>query len=436
MVQQEFQHHLQTHFPELWENPFLVACSGGLDSVVLVHLCIKCKLKFAIAHCNFGLRGSESDIDEAFVIDLAKAHDIILFVTRFDTPAYAKKSKVSIQVAARELRYAWFDELLQEKGLKTVVTAHHADDNLETFLINLTRGTGIQGLLGIPEKTDSIIRPLLPFSRETILEYAKEAGIVWMEDSSNRETKYLRNKIRHKIIPLLKELNPDFLLNHAKTKEFLSQSNEILESHIQALKTALFKLDKDITRIEITKIMALKPLKGYLYELFKSYGFTEWGDVEGLLTALSGKSVISKTHRLWKDRDFLLLEEIANQNAQEFEVDIEQNQLKFPVHLVIQEVSAIKETADTILYVDKKTLKYPISVRKWKTGDYFYPLGMKNKKKLSKFFKDEKVSVLDKERQWLLCSQDHIVWVIGKRGDDRFKVTKETKNIVKFSFKE
>lgn len=436
MVQQEFQHHIETHFPELWEDPFLVACSGGLDSVVLVHLCNKCKLNFAIAHCNFGLRGSESDMDEAFVIDLAKAFDIILFVTHFDTTAYAKSHKVSIQMAARELRYAWFNELLKEKGLKKLVTAHHADDNLETFLINLSRGTGLQGLLGIPEKTASIARPLLHFSREAILDYAKGEGIVWREDSSNLEIKYLRNNIRHKVIPLLKDLNPDFLVNHAKTTEFLSQSNEIVQNHIQRLKTKIFKQDKNVIRIEIAHISVLKPLKGYLYELFKPYGFTEWDDVEGLLTALSGKSVISKTHRLWKDRAYLLLQELTQDNTKEFTIDREQSVLNYPVHLIIAEVPNLKETADSILYVDKKTLKYPLLVRKWKTGDYFYPLGMQNKKKLSKFFKDEKISVLDKERQWLLCSQDQIVWVIGKRGDDRFKVTKETKNILKFSFKE
>ena len=435
-MQQEFQHHIETHFPELGEDPFLVACSGGLDSVVLVHLCNNCKLKFAIAHCNFGLRGGESDMDEAFVIDLAKALNIILFVTRFDTTAYAKMHKVSIQVAARELRYAWFNELLKEKGLKKLVTAHHADDNLETFLINLSRGTGLQGLLGIPEKTASIARPLLPFSREAIFEFAKREGIAWREDSSNLETKYLRNNIRHKVIPLLKDLNPDFLMNHAKTTEFLSQSNEIIQNHIQSLKATIFKQDKDKIRIEIAHISILKPLKGYLYELFKSYGFTEWDDVEGLLTAISGKSVRSLTHRLWKDRDFLLLEEIVAQNMEEYPIAFEQGELQVPLRIVIEEVTALEEVSENILYVDKKTLKYPMTVRKWKTGDYFYPLGMQNKKKLSKFFKDEKISVLDKQRQWLLCSQDQIIWVIGKRGDDRFKVTKETKNILKFSFKE
>ncbi len=432
-VQEEFEDHIKTHFPELQENTFLLACSGGIDSVVLAHLCAEIQLNFAIAHCNFGLRGMESKGDEDFVRALAKELNAPFFVTHFDTAYYVEKHKVSVLLAARELRYTWFYKIMKEQGYNTLVTAHQADDDLETFLINLSRGTGIQGLMGIPQRTDSISRPLLKFSREAILDYAKNHQIKWREDSSNKKTIYLRNKIRHQIIPHLKALHPTFLDNFAKTRHYLMQTHALLENYIHDLRDSLWQSNTECVKIPIASLQKLVPLDAYIYELFKPYGFTEWNDVLGLLTTMSGKEVRSKTHRLLRDRDFLVLGEIKPPQNDVYRIEADQSLLEYPLKLQICEIDAIAKFSDDTLYVDQKALKYPLTVRKWQRSDYFYPYGMRHKKKLSKFFKDEKISVFDKERQWLLCSGNQIVWVMGRRSDDRFKVTGETQKIIKFT---
>ncbi len=431
----EFQQHIENQFPELKETSFLLACSGGLDSVVLAHLCTASNLDFSIAHCNFNLRGSESDDDEKFVKELANNLNKKYFLTHFDTKSYIKKNKVSLQIAARELRYDWFEELMKEKGYDKLVTAHHADDNLETFLINLSRGTGIDGLTGIPSKTDMISRPLLKFSREQILEYAQTEKLKWREDSSNKETKYLRNKIRHQIVPLLKELHPTFLDNFEKTQNYLEQTAALSENHIIQIKGELLKEEDGVIKIEIAQLQKLDPIEGYLHGLFKSYGFTEWNDVLGLLSGMSGKEVYSKTHRLLKNRAFLLLQQLQPISDEVYEIVENQTLVNAPVQLSIKDANKVTEMGKDILYVDKETLKYPLTIRKWKKGDYFYPLGMGGKKKLSKFYKDEKMSLISKEKQWLLCSGNDIVWIFGKRADNRFKVTDKTKSILKFILK-
>ena len=432
----DFKSHIKNNFSELQEKPFLLACSGGLDSVVLAHLCKACALDFSMAHCNFKLRGAESDSDEKFVVELAKKMSIKLFVTNFNTNTYVENNKVNVQIAARELRYGWFAELMQENGIETLVTAHHSDDNLETFLINLSRGTGMLGLMGIPSKTDTISRPLLAFSREQILNYAKAEKLEWVEDKSNADTKYLRNKIRHQIVPVLKELHPTFLKNFEMTQTYVMGSNAILNNHVELLKSRIFESYDDGFRISIEELAVLHPKKAYVYALFKEYGFTAWDDVLRLLNAMSGKEVRSKTHRLLKDRNYLLLEKLeANDAWGCFYIEKNQAEIDFPIHMIIKEVDSIKETSEHILYVDKDSLKYPLVVRKWEKGDYFYPFGMEGKKKLSKYFKDEKIDIISKERQWLLCSADEIVWVVGRRADQRFSVSKETKRIVKLTIK-
>jgi len=429
----EFRKHLEIHFPNLISDTFLLACSGGLDSVVLTHLLKTCKLDFSLAHCNFQLRGTESDADEVFVTNLAKNLSIKFHVTRFETNDYIIKNKVNIQIAARELRYAWFAELMQENNIQTLVTAHHADDNLETFLINLSRGTGIDGLTGIPSKTDTISRPLIAFSRDQILEYAKAENLKWVEDSSNKEVKYLRNKIRHEIVPELKALHPTFLKNFELTQSNLKASKAILNNHIELLKSRILEVHNDGLRISVEELAVLEPLDAYLYALLKDYDFTAWSDVKRLVRGMSGKEVRSKTHRLLRDRDFLLLEKLINDDLSSFTIKEGQKEVHTPIPLQIDEVNSIKDTSDNILYVDKDSLKYPLVVRKWEKGDYFYPFGMTGKKKLSKYFKDEKIDVISKEKQWLLCSQNEIVWVVGRRSDQRFSITEKTKEILKFT---
>lgn len=412
-----------------------MACSGGIDSMVLTDLCTKCGMEFALAHCNFGLRGVDSEADEKLVVETANRLRKEFYISHFDTTGYANEHKVSVQMAARELRYAWFAEIMRKYGIKTLITAHHADDNLETFLINLSRGTGIDGLTGIPEKTDRIARPLLIFSREQIETYAKAKNVEWREDSSNADVKYLRNNIRHRILPLLRALHPNFSANFRNTQTYLSQTSTIADYHIGQLKAAIFEKKGTVTRIPIAALADLKPLRGYLYGVLHEYGFTEWGDVENLLTALSGKEVRSKTHRLLKDRDSLLLTKIKPFEKRTYQITKNQTQIEEPVKMSIAEVDAVTETGPHILYAAKKALKYPLTLRKWEKGDYFCPFGMKGSKKLSKFLKDEKIDMIAKESQWLLCSGEEIVWVIGKRADDRFKVSESTEEIVKFELK-
>lgn len=432
----EFKTHIKNNFSNLQEGKFLLACSGGLDSVVLAHLCNVTQLNFDIAHCNFQLRGAESIGDKEFVSDLADKLNKKIYITNFDTASYVLNNKVNIQIAARELRYTWFTEIMQQNEINTLVTAHHADDNLETFVINLSRGTGIDGLTGIPEKTDTISRPLLYFSRAAILAYAEAESLVWREDSSNTETKYLRNKIRHEIVPLLKELHPTFLDNFKKTSSYLGDANQLLNNHVELLKSRCFETTAGGFRIPIQELMVLRPLKGYLHALLHDYGFTAWNDILKLLNGMSGKEIRSKTHRLLKDREYLLLEKIQMESASLYAIQEGQTEIKIPFHMDITEVRVMKEIGKNILYLDKGTLKYPLTVRKWEKGDYFYPFGMTGKKKLSKYFKDEKIDVIAKERQWLLCSGGAIIWVIGKRADQRFSVTERTKQILKFTIRE
>ncbi|MEP3210238.1 MAG: tRNA lysidine(34) synthetase TilS [Maribacter sp.] len=429
----EFKSHIENSFPHLLESKFILACSGGLDSVVLTHLCHACKLKFALAHCNFQLRGAASDRDEKFVTDLAKNLAIDFYVTNFDTNEYIAKNKVNVQLAARELRYDWFASIMQDNAISTLVTAHQADDNLETFLINLSRGTGVDGLTGIPSITDSISRPLLAFSREQLMQYAKAEKLEWVEDSSNADVKYLRNKIRHEIVPELKELHPTFLRNFELTQFHLKGANAILRNHIELLKSKIFETTESGFRIAIDELNVLQPQSAYLYALLKDYGFTAWLDISRLLAGLSGKEVRSKTHRLVRDRTYLLLEEIELNEVQSFTIEEGQHEIQTPIHLTITEVDAIKDMTSNILYVDKDSLKYPLIVRKWEKGDYFYPFGMTGKKKLSKYFKDEKVDIISKQKQWLLCSENEIVWVIGRRPDRRFSVFEGTKKIVRIT---
>ena len=432
-----FKNHIKQQLPFLKESKLLVAISGGVDSVVLTHLCKEANLDFALAHCNFNLRGNESDADESFVLELAEDLDVEVFIQNFDTESFAKNEKLSIQLAARQLRYDWFFELSEQLEFDYILTAHHADDNLETFLINLSRGTGLEGLKGIPEVNETIVRPLLSFSREDIEDYAKKHHLKWREDSSNASTKYLRNKLRHDIIPVLKDINPDVLTNFQNTLAHLNDSSTIVEDAVDSfLNKAIVSIDDSQISYKISEFEALNNPKAYLFEIFKDYGFTQWKDIENLLTAQSGKLVFSKTHQLLKDRDYLILSELSSKENNETVTILEdQNEIKLPNGILcIESVEEIGKTDKSTIYIDKKTLKYPLTVRHWEKGDYFYPLGMQGKKKLSKFFKDEKLSLIDKQNTLLLCSDHQVVWVINHRADNRFKITKQTQDILKIKY--
>lgn len=415
------------------QERLLLACSGGVDSVVLAHLCHELKMDFVLVHCNFNLRGKDSDEDQQFVEALASKFDKSILVRSFDTLGYINQHGGSVQMAARELRYAWFSELLDNKEGVYVLTAHHADDDLETFLINLSRGTGIDGLTGIPEQNDRVVRPLLSFSREDIVGYAKKNRIAWREDRSNADTKYLRNKIRHELVDGLKALHPNFLENFQHTQEHLKASAALLQTYKTKLQKELFEKSGDTIKIKTSALKQLNPLPAHLYLVLSDFKFTEWNNVLELLSATSGKQVVSATHRLVKDRNHLLLTANTEDDDGVFEIGEHQQVVTHPVNLKIDKVDKMEPAPSNVLYVDKETLNYPLMIRKWQKGDYFYPFGMKGKKKLSKFFKDEKIDILAKREQWLLCSGGQIVWVIGKRADDRFKVIPKTKEILKFT---
>ena len=426
----KFQKHLAENLPFLKEKKLLLALSGGLDSMVLAHLLKESGCTFTMAHCNFQLRGNESDGDEKFIRDFASQNKIQLFVTRFDTESFATDNKLSIQVAARQLRYIWFYQLLEENKLDYILTAHHLDDNLETFLINLTRGTGLDGLTGIPAQNNRIVRPLLNFSREEIRNFAVENKIEWREDSSNTSDKYLRNKLRHDIIPMLKSLNPSFLDSFQDTLNNLQQTKSLADDASVLVYKHVVSEKENQKYFNISELKRLTNYKAYLYEWLKPFGFRAWEDIYELTEAQSGKIILSENYRLLKDREYLILEPIKEKDSGIYEII--GNEIKTPIPLKISETDQIIKASDTHrIYVDKETLKFPLHIRKWREGDYFCPTGIDGKKKVSKYFKDEKMSLSEKENTWLLISDNKIVWIIGKRSDRRFYVSNTTQQILK-----
>ena len=439
-MQQKFSNHINTKFPFLKDKKLLIAISGGVDSVVLTHLLSILNFNISLAHCNFKLREKESDLDENFVLKLGEKLNIKTFTTQFETNKFAQKNKLSTQIAARELRYNWFESLVNKHQFEYVLTAHHADDNLETFLINLTRGTGLDGLTGIPETNGNILRPLIPFSRNEIIDFAKENDIKWREDQSNASTKYIRNKIRHQVVPVLKEINPSVLETFAKTTNHLKESQQIIEDRIQEVSKEIIQKDfstsLEMTKLNIDKINQLSNPKAYLYQFLKDYNFTEWNDVYNLLSAQSGKQVFSKTHVLLKDRNFLILTKKGFSTEQETIVEIVENttEITNPIHLKFETVKNPSLHSKEIIFLDKNELEFPLKLRKWQNGDVFYPSGMQGKKKISKYFKDEKLSLIDKQNTWLLCNNnDSIIWIIGYRSDNRFITKKESNSVLKIS---
>lgn len=427
----KLQKHLSENLPFLKEKKLLLAISGGIDSVVLAILLKQLNYDISLAHCNFRLRANESDEDENFIKNFASENDLKLYVTAFDTESFAKDNKLSIQVAARQLRYIWFHQLLQENQLDYMLTAHHLDDNLETFLINFTRGTGLEGLTGIPVQNDKIVRPLLNFSREEIVEFASDNKIEWREDSSNSSDKYLRNKLRHDVVPILKSLNPSFLNSFQDTLNNLQQSKSLAED------ASVLVYKQVVTENEIQKFFRLFDLKrlpnyeAYLFEWVQPFGFKAWKDISDLTEAQSGKFILSENYRLLKDRDFLVLEEIPTHDLNSYEIE-ENSEIHLPIKLKISTVSEWnRQTDSSTIYVDKEKLKFPMTIRKWQEGDYFCPAGIDGKKKVSKYFKDEKMSLSDKENTWLLFSDNQLVWIIGKRQDRRFYIEKTTAQVLK-----
>jgi len=432
----EFEAHVRNYFPEFFGNRLLLACSAGLDSTVLAHLLAELGLDLQLAHANFNLRGTESEEDQLFVAQLADRLTAKYHVKNFDTIGYVNANKVSIQMAARDLRYGWFGDLLADGAADLLVTAHHADDSLETFLINLSRGTGLDGLSGIPARAGAIRRPLLPFGRDRLEAYARAEGIAWREDRTNAELGYLRNRFRHQVVPALKGACPDILERLGQTQDNLRESRSLIDAYMAEVRSRVSRGDGSVMRFDCEALRGLGSLKAHLFELFRAYGFTDWRAVAALLEGETGREVRSDTHRLLRDRDSLLLKKIEAPQVLEFPVPFDGTATSLPIRLQIRKTDQIRETSPRILYIDKETLKSGLQLRKWRKGDYFYPLGMGGRKLVSKFFRDLAMSRFDKEAQWLLCSGDDIVWVVGRRADDRFKVTGQTREIVKITWED
>jgi tRNA(Ile)-lysidine synthase len=411
----------------------LLAVSGGIDSMVMTDLFIKSGIDIGIAHCNFTLRAEESDRDEELVREFAADHNIPFYSQRFDTKTFSEDKRISIQMAARNLRYSWFEEIRKQNRYNSIAVAHNLNDNIETFLINLARGTGIAGLSGMKKAGNRVIRPMLFASRQSIEEYCRNRNIFYREDSSNAETKYTRNKVRHLVIPLLKEINPSIEATLNDTAERLSDINFVFTSLTESLRKKIFKKSKSVTTINISQLYPFLNNNAVLFELFRPYG-TGSGTLTDLRNVIKGKTggqLFTDTHRIIKNRKEILISVRLKQDEGTSIINSIKDLRKSPYIKSVRIISISGNfsipVSPEIACIDLESISFPLTARKWHHGDFFHPLGMKQKKKLSDYFIDRKFSVLEKERTLILESGGRIVWIIGERLDDRFRITELTK---------
>jgi len=422
-------------------QPFLVAVSGGIDSVVLCELCRQAGFSFAMAHCNFGLRGEESKRDESFVRGLGEKYGVEVFVQHFDTACFATETKLSIQEAARVLRYKWFDELRSEKVFSYTLLAHHADDNIETLLMNFFRGTGLDGLAGMNVFTPpgTCVRPMLSFSKENIKAFAEEHKLEWVEDSSNASSKYTRNFFRNELIPQIKKVYPQVEANLSDNVQRVSKVNTLYQKLVSDFKKKLCRYEKDEVRIPIKQLMEYAHTS-LIFEIIRDYGFTEKqvDEVIKLSRSDSGKFIDNGTYRFIRPRAWFIITK-SRSTGETIAIDDTEDLIHFEQGVIeIKKIKAdkVKINADAfIAQLDAKDIQFPLVLRKWKNGDYFYPLGMKKKKKVARFLIDQKVVKHQKESVYVRESNKKILWVVGMRIDDRFKVSKSTQQILSFTYK-
>ena len=418
----------------------LLAVSGGIDSMVLLHLFEKSGFEYGIVHCNFQLRDEESDGDEEFVKQQVLAHGVPSFFEKFETEEYAKVNGVSIEMAARELRYQFFEEIRAENKYDFIATAHHQDDLIETFFLNLSRKTGIKGLIGIKEKTGKIIRPLLFAGRNEIEDFARINFIDFREDSSNKEVIYRRNFLRNKILPLFDDLNPSFKNNLLSSIENLKETEQVYSGYLEMEKTKVIRQEMENTVIDIEALLKVPYPKVLLFEVLSEFNFNSsvTGEIFESLSSDSGKQFYSKTHRVVKDRQNLFITPVEEEEERIYYIESDDIELFEPFDLNLEKVSAedfkmIK--SPQVACLDLDLLEFPLLIRKWQQGDYFQPLGMTGFKKVSDFFIDEKIPLHEKENTWLLCSGEKIVWIIGQRIDNRFKITPQSKQVLKMEIR-
>jgi tRNA(Ile)-lysidine synthase len=422
----------------------LLAVSGGLDSVVLTHIIFKLGYSFSIAHCNFGLRGEESHRDEDFVRQLAGHYKVPLYAETFDTAGFAVSNKCSIQEAARQLRYDWFDTLIKEQarlkgGRKfRLLTAHHLDDNTETLLMNFFKGTGIAGLRGMLPLTEKVARPLLFAWRTDLESYASFMGLTWVEDSSNREDKYSRNYFRHQVIPLVEKVYPQAIHNLADNLERFRDIEKLYQISIDRLIKGLVVKKGNEWHIPVEKLRLSPAVKTILFEVIRPFGFSapQTDEVLKLLDSQTGKFILSGSHRILKNRNWLIISPIEDADKSLFIIADIPADISLPVGKLSISESApgekeIQQAGNMLTFLNGSELTFPLIIRKWKTGDYFYPLGMRKKKKIARFLIDQKKSKGEKENTWVLESGKRIAWVIGLRLDDRFKIMPSSSIIYK-----
>jgi len=434
-MKKQIQEYITKHSLFEKSDKILIGLSGGRDSVFLSLILKELGYHIALAHCNFSLRGKESDQDEAFVLNFAKQQHLECFNIKFETSQYASKKGISIQMAARELRYDWFEDVRLKNNYNYIAIAHNQDDVIETFFINLIRGTGIEGLTGIKSRNGAIVRPLLEISREQINEFINERSIDFREDSSNASTKYIRNKLRHHILPQIRSISSAFNQTMSRNIEQLNQVNQIYKAEIEKKKNETFLQFSEQIRIKIDRLKELKPISTYLYEFLKAYGFSSSTikDIELSLEASSGKKFFSAQYQIIKDRNELILSPIhkaTNKDVVFF--DQTTTELESPLYLKTQIVDAKTyqiQKDPHIAALDFDKLKFPLQIRLWKHGDFFMPLGMNRMKKLSDFFIDQKISLTEKENSYIVQSKNDIVWVVDKRIDDRYKITADTQKV-------
>jgi tRNA(Ile)-lysidine synthase len=417
-------------------DKLILALSGGIDSMVLADLLLKAKVEFVAAHCNFHLRGEESDGDERFVNEIAEKNGIQCFVMHFETEKYAVENGVSIEMAARDLRYAWFEELRQQLGYAKIAVAHHADDQAETFFINLLRGAGLNGLKGMKPQNGVIIRPLLWASREQIRKYAVENHIVWREDHTNAESVYLRNKIRNQLLPVFDELHPEARQGLYKSLEHLASENELYRELLQEKLNQIIDRNGDIQRIPHSAFLIQHSSFQLLFEWLRQYGFNtdQCHFIYDALGSGVGNQYCSPTHCVVIGRDDLQLSEIKEKTDDEIQIEIGEEEILSPVHLCFAKLEKtpdfVIDKSPNVAQLDFNKLKFPLTLRRWRPGDRFHPLGMKGSKLLSDFFVDQKFTEWQKRNVWLLVSADgDILWVVGYRIDERYKVSNSTKTI-------
>lgn len=437
----------------------LLAVSGGVDSVVLCELCHLAGYRFVIAHCNFQLRGEESERDEAFVAQLALNYKVPFFVQKFDTNTIAKSLKKSIEETARELRYQWFQQLLNQSqsnsinlnsinpnslnpdSLKYILTAHHADDNIETVLMNFCRGTGIKGLRGILSKQGKIVRPLLFAKRVELEAFAANNQLAYVTDSTNAINDYTRNFFRNSIIPQVSKKYPEVKENVLKNIQRFTGVEILYQQAIDLHKKKLMEQKVNEIHIPVLKLLKTTPLPTVLYEIIKEFGFTalQTEDAVTLLQSDTGKYIQSATHRIIKNRNWLIITPLKNELSINILVEQSDKKIVFEQGEITLQLKPVAQyhlqTDPCMAQLDASHIKYPLLLRKWKTGDYFYPLGMDKKKKLSRFFIDQKLAISQKENVWVIEMDKKILWILGMRIDNRFKVTPNTKSILSLTFK-